>query len=189
MNGLEQIGIARLQVVAECFFLPPEGCVPHWKTRPASHFKEARAATAFNTRFAGRPAGSVRRQDGRRRIIFWYRSVHLSMYAYQVVWALTNNEWPTADIDHRDGNPSNDQPENLRLATASQNLANTGMFAHNTSGAKGVSWDKSKKNWRAYVKVNGRMREVGRYESVEMAAAARKAAAAQAFGEFARESQ
>ena len=52
----------------------------------------------------------------------------------------------SGDIDHRDTNPLNNQRVNLRSATRSQNSANTGKSKNNTSGYKGVHWDKKNKN-------------------------------------------
>lgn len=184
MSGIERIDM--LELVRQCFVLP-EGCsVPHWKTRPVEHFKDARSAAIFNTSNSGKAAGHVRKEDGRRRIIFKFQGMTVTVYAYQVVWALTHGTWPAQDIDHKDSDPSNDDGKNLRLATPSQNLANTGLFAHNTSGFKGVSWDRRRSKWRAYIKVKGRTKSLGNHSSIEAAAEAYRVAAKAEFGEFAR---
>lgn len=184
MSALDQVGM--LELARQCFAVPAGSSVPHWKTRPVEHFKDDRAAAIFNTAHAGKAAGHVRKEDGRRRIIFKYQGVTVTVYAYQVVWALRHGDWPAADIDHQDNNPSNDNGKNLRLATPSQNLANTGLFAHNASGFKGVSWDRRRSKWRAYIKVNGRVRSLGYHKEIEAAAEAYRVAAKAAFGDFAK---
>lgn len=56
---------------------------------------------------------------------------------------------PEKYVDHIDGNRSNDKWSNLREATATQNQFNKPMQKNNTSGRKGVSWDKRKNKWVA----------------------------------------
>jgi hypothetical protein len=57
-------------------------------------------------------------------------------------------------VDHRDGNGLNNQRFNLRPASPSQNHANAGLWRHNTSGFKGVSWHKRRQKWMAAITVN-----------------------------------
>ena len=59
-------------------------------------------------------------------------------YAQRLAWLYMYNEWPSADIDHIDRNKFNNCIANLRLATRSENLLNSGMFRHNRSGTKGI---------------------------------------------------
>jgi hypothetical protein len=187
MNGLEQIGIAdldMLQVVRECFYLPEGQSVPYWQARPVDHFLDERVSRMVNTRCALQRAGGTVRADGRRRIMFVHKGMRLSVYGYQVVWALQHGEWPESEIDHKDRDPTNDAPGNLRKATHQQNMGNTGLFAHNTSGVKGVSWAAAKGKWRAYIKKNGKNRHLGYFDEKQAAADVRRVAAAAHFGEF-----
>ena len=75
-------------------------------------------------------------------------------------------------VDHIDGNKLNNQKSNLRIATKSQNGMNRGRPASNTSGYKGVSWDKHTLKWRAEIKANGKRYRLGRFlEKVDAAKA------------------
>lgn len=87
--------------------------------------------------------------------------------------------------DHIDGNGLNNQRVNLREATESQNRSNMKSNSHNTTGYRGVVWDKTRSKWRAQIQVQGRMRNLGRYESADDAARAYNTAAIEGFGEFA----
>ncbi|ATM92202.1 hypothetical protein CRN78_17390 [Klebsiella aerogenes] len=49
-------------------------------------------------------------------------------------------------VDHIDGNRLNNEWKNLREATHSENMWNTGMITTNASGVKGVHWHKKYKN-------------------------------------------
>lgn len=88
-------------------------------------------------------------------------------------------------IDHIDRNKLNCRRNNLRAATNSQNLANRGKNRNNTSGCKGVTWDKERSKWLAQIQVCGRNRYLGRYDNKQEAHAAYCAALRKHFGEYA----
>jgi hypothetical protein len=88
-------------------------------------------------------------------------------------------------VDHRDHNTLNNQRYNLRVGTQTQNLWNSRMPTRNTSGFKGVCWDKSKGKWQATIHVGKKARFLGRFDRKEDAAAAYDVAAVQFAGEFA----
>jgi hypothetical protein len=88
-------------------------------------------------------------------------------------------------IDHIDRNKLNCQRANLRAATNSQNLANRGKNRNNTSGYKGVTWDKERRKWLAQVQVHGRNKYLGRYDDKQDAHAAYRAAMDAHFAEYA----
>ena len=176
-----------LALVQESLWLPEGSFVPRWKVRPASHFSGSdRYCKTFNTKNAGNPAGHVRKEDGRRRIFITCNGERFSIYGYQVVWALTRNEWPQSDIDHKDVNASNDALGNLRLASPTQNLGNIKLPSHNTSGSKGVGWRKDRACWRATIKINGQNKHLGSFAYKSDAEAAYMRAAVEHFGDFAR---
>ncbi len=91
----------------------------------------------------------------------------------------------TNDIDHIDGNRLNNQRGNLRLATRSQNAANSKVPSNNTSGSKGVAWNEATHSWRAHIKVHEKLIYLGLFDTVKAAAFAYKIAAKRYFGEFA----
>lgn len=90
------------------------------------------------------------------------------------------------DVDHRDGNPSNNSFSNLRLATRSQNCINAPKPCNNTSGYKGVTWNARLSKWAARIGCNWERKFLGYYDSPIDAAKAYNMAAIDFFGEYAK---
>lgn len=87
-------------------------------------------------------------------------------------------------IDHINHKRYDNRKTNLRIVTASQNIMNAKMFSSNTSGHKGVCWDKSRNKWMAHIKLNGKNKNLGRFNKIEDAIKARKKAEEKYFGEY-----
>jgi len=87
--------------------------------------------------------------------------------------------------DHIDFNGLNNRRSNLRQANASQQGAHRGVRTNNTSGFKGVSWNKGKNKWHAKIMVNGKNWHLGYFDNPIEAAKAYDLAALQYQGEFA----
>ena len=87
--------------------------------------------------------------------------------------------------DHRDRNPLNNQKENLRIATRSQNGANRVKFKGKSSKYKGVSFHKGECRWYAYIRINYKLIHLGKFESEIAAAKCYNIHARHHFGEFA----
>ena len=92
---------------------------------------------------------------------------------------------PDLEVDHINLNGLDNHRCNLRYATPSQNKANRPPPISNTSGFKGVSWDKRARKWHSYITVNGRMTHLGYYSDAWDAAESYNRAAIRAWGEFA----
>lgn len=129
---------------------------------------------------AGDLAGSIYKSG--------YRYIQINGLDYRagrLAWFFVIGEDPLDFVDHRNGIRDDNSFDNLRIATNSQNQANTGPQVNNTSGFKGVSWQSSRGKWIAMITVNGKAKNLGRYDSVVDAAKAYKRAAIEAWGEFA----
>ena len=57
-------------------------------------------------------------------------------------------------VDHIDRNKKNNKLDNLRLATNNLQQYNTKLRSCNSSGVKGVSYDKKSEKWRASITIN-----------------------------------
>jgi hypothetical protein len=105
--------------------------------------------------------------------------------AHQLAWFWMKGEW-IPEIDHEDLDGANNKWSNLRRASKSQNQANRPTPLNNTSGIKGVFWDKRCQKWQAQIMVNGVRIGLGNYLILDEAGAAYRAAAEKYFGQFAR---
>lgn len=106
----------------------------------------------------------------------------LLVRAHRAAWAITHGEWPSVTVDHRNQNKSDNRLDNLRLATTSQNQANT-VCRPNGTGRKGVSIHKGK--YRAQIKLNGMNRALGAFTTLDEASHAYNRAAIELHGDFA----
>ncbi len=90
-------------------------------------------------------------------------------------------------VDHRNHNGLDNRRENLRLCTASENNMNRrpSKRANKSSRFKGVSWDKRRRRYQAYIQQNGKTVRIGRFKSEIAAAKAYDKKAKELFGEFA----
>ncbi len=145
--------------------------------------EELRAVFSYNPdtgeiRKNGVTAGYLTGQ-GRR-----YASVRVRKYnvmAHILAWALMTGEWPEMSIDHINRDGLDNRWSNLREADSGQQQANRRGWSK--SGVRGVNWDRGK--WVAYVRHNGKTKNLGRFETKEAAGSVAERERKRIWGEFA----
>lgn len=116
-----------------------------------------------------------------------YRYIQIDGLDYRagrLAWFFVTGEDPIDFIDHKNKDRDDNSFDNLRVATNSQNQANA-FWKTNTSGFKGVCWQADRKKWMAKITINNHAINLGRYHKFAEAALAYRAAAIDAWGEFA----
>lgn len=110
----------------------------------------------------GLPAGTTD-PDG-------YRAVQINRVIYRahrLIWLYLHGHWPAGVIDHIDGDPGNNRPENLRDVSVADNSHNQRRAArHNrSSDCIGVSWQPSRSRWMASITLDGKTKFLGRFHT------------------------
>ena len=74
------------------------------------------------------------------------------------------------EVDHINGDGLDCRKSNLRFVTHSQNMLNRTMKnSNNTSGVRGIHFDKARNKWRASIKINYKSFMIGRYPTIYQA--------------------
>lgn len=131
---------------------------------------------------AGRPVGTPNPTNG-------YISIGISgnnYLAHRIAWLMHHNVWPEFEIDHINGDRSDNRISNLRLANRSENVRNSGIRSDNTTGAKGVSFSREHGMYRARIGLNGKRKHIGLFSTVAEASEAIERMRPEIHGEFAR---
>lgn len=90
----------------------------------------------------------------------------------------------TKEVDHINGIRHDNRKSNLRICEHYQNIINSKTRTDNTSGKRGVYWDKSRSKWMVSITVNNTYKYIGRYDTFEDAVKAREEAEVKYFGEY-----
>lgn len=119
--------------------------------------------TLNNRSIKGNIAGSF--NTNRYRVVAYNGNLNL---VHRIIYTMFYGDIPDGyQIDHKDENKSNNNIDNLRLATQGQNKMNRGKFKNNTSGYKGVSV--ARKRWKAQIYFNGKLKHLGNFDTPELA--------------------
>lgn len=176
-----------IDLLRQLLRLDPETGRLYWLRRPVEMFavttqSQAHNAAIWNGKFAGKEAFTSTDKRGARQGAL-FNQLYL---AHRVAFALHFGRWPEGTVDHRDGDPGNNRPENLREATQQENCRNQrpkGGVSH----YKGVSWDSRRSTWRTMARDRtGKHRHVGTFADEIAAAHAYDAFVHREHGDFAR---
>lgn len=162
------------EVLKQVLHYNPGTGVFTWQYRDRSFFKDLRSFTMWNTRFAGRVTGhEFKTNSGKCYIklnIFgkrWYG--HRLAYLY-MVGVLPD------EVDHDDGNGTNNKWSNLNHATRRDNCMNYKLNVNNKSGVAGISLCKSTQRWHSRIQIDRQQIFLGSFDDFFEAVCVRKTA-------------
>lgn len=146
---------------------------PVWLGKPGNKTISANVK-GWNTKYAGKPAFTAPDPAGHLR----GNILRTCCLAHRVAWAIHHGEWPSDQIDHINGDPSDNRIVNLRDVDQLTNCKNVSLRSDNSSGRVGVGWYPKREKWRARICVNKRQMTLGYFDSFDEAVAAREVAEA-----------
>ncbi|PHM42378.1 HNH endonuclease [Xenorhabdus szentirmaii] len=147
----------------------PESGLFHWRKVVSGPVKIGQIAGTKNSN------GHIMISISRKRYV-----------AHRLAWLYMTGKWPTGEIDHVNVIGSDNRWNNLRLCTRSENECNKGLRKDNTSGFKGVCWNKTNKKWIVKIKLNNKTRNLGGFNDIELADLVAREAREKYHGLFAR---
>ena len=110
-----------------------------WKKKPAKNIAVGAIAGSRN------PAGYIRLRIDKQ----WF-------LAHRICWFLHYGNFPENQIDHIDGDPSNNAISNLRSVNCTGNARNQKQRVDNASGITGVCIDKRRGTWLSTISLDGK---------------------------------
>ena len=104
------------------------------------------------------------------------RSVRVAAYKQKTEWfhrvvaERLYGELPShIEVDHINRNRYDNRRQNLRLATHAKNVVNASKRKDNTTGVKGVHFDKRSGKYKAQININGKRTCLGSFKTLEEA--------------------
>jgi hypothetical protein len=97
----------------------------------------------------------------------YYRQIRIDgkiYYEHVLIWFFVTGKWPSRNLDHRNRDGLDNRFKNLRLCTGTQNNGNIGLQKNNSSGLKGVYWDKRWEKWVARIQYKGKQMCLGGFD-------------------------
>lgn len=109
-----------------------------------------------------------------------YHPVKKTIWMHRII----NNTPRKMYTDHVNRDKLDNRRCNLRACTNNQNQGNSKIRIDNTSGHRGISWNKRDKKWQARININGKLKHLGYFINIEDAAKTYEEKAKIIFGEF-----
>ena len=115
---------------------------------------------------AGHQVGS--RFDGYRRVKLFSQNI----LVHRIIFALANDRWPLGDVDHINGDKSDNHPGNLREVNNRQNHQN--RSSHRSGRLVGATFHKNYRRWQAQARLGNKKHFLGFFDTEAAAHAAYK---------------
>lgn len=143
-----------------------------WKERSHYEFKHKHQCVSWNNRCAGKVAGSVVSKKNKKYLVFSVDNKRV--YAHRAAWLMEYGSFPSKEIDHINGDSTDNSIRNLRETSRGDNCRNMRRHRKSKSGITGVSLHKKTGKWRARVTFDGKEYFCGLYDDLDDAAKAVK---------------
>lgn len=130
--------------------------------------------TRSSNAIIGNVSGCVYNSNGKT-----YRLIRIDNTNYRVhrlAWLYITGSFPNKNIDHIDGDGTNNKFSNLRSVDQQENQRNKRKYANNKSGLSGVFFNRTLEKWEAHIGIHGRRKYLGVFDDKFEAICAKKSA-------------
>lgn len=158
------------EIVRELLDYDPETGVLRWKERGLHWFStdgkktQTHLMNQWNSRLAGKEAFTSTSNNGYKVGAVKDRK----FLAHRIIWLWVYG-WVPEEVDHKNGDKTDNRIVNLREVTRAINQRNKRKLSNNTSGYCGVTQDKRDGKWTATFVVDGLKYSCGYWETPEQA--------------------
>lgn len=170
------------EILQELMHYDPLSGIFTWKERDLKYFSHCmfpqRACNIWNVNFSGKEAGNIWTHKNRKTS---YTRVRISLngrnngyQAHRLAFLYLEGYFPSEQVDHIDGDGTNNRKVNLRKVNNQENNKNMPMSSRNTSGVTGVYWNKAVQKWQVSICVDGKNIHSGLFINKKEAIAKRK---------------
>jgi len=104
-----------------------------------------------------------------------YRQIRIDgkiYLAHRLAFLYMTGNFPKEHTDHIDGDRANNHWSNLRECTNAENSQNKASHKNSSSKYIGVCWYNASKKWQAHIRINGKLKYLGHFDTEEVAYAA-----------------
>jgi hypothetical protein len=167
---MDRLALPSLEYVASRLSVDLEKGLLFWKAKDEKEEPRPRERNRWNSRWAGKPAGTVEEENGCKRVRVRLRD---NAYpAHSLIWLLHTGCAPKEELDHINGNGADNRLSNLRDVSHSVNMRNKKRYKNNSSGVAGVVFYAPTNRWKATVQADGQKIDLGYFKHKQDAATA-----------------
>lgn len=120
-----------------------------------------------------KPAGCTKTKESGKKYVSLIVN-GLCIKAHRLAWFYVTGSWPDKEIDHINGDGTDNRFINLRDVGRIENCRNQRRPKNNTSGICGVHFVKSRNKWQAVITINKYCEQLGYFDNIFDAACTRK---------------
>lgn len=171
------INLPDVSYLTECLDYERDSGLMFWKVRPLNHFQckpefQQRTFKAWNKKYAGKLAMNHSQSPHGYKV---GRLDKVNYLAHRIIWKLVNGVDPD-EIDHINGQRTDNRIDNLRSVTPQKNQRNRSPRHDSVSGIVGVYFIPKTGHWQTNIRVGGRPKYLGTFSKLSDAVCARKKA-------------